>query len=133
MTLDAFMQLVRGYAGTVLSGLCQDPDAVELAVFDSQGRVFLKAKVSDPDFESLKYGDVYPALRSVLARAGAIQRDEEGKPFEVSFQFYDRTFERLAFTRVSVPGGRRGGPAVAQIRSAHPAGRKKRARNRMMT
>lgn len=90
------------YASGLLQGLCRRPFQLG-HLTSSNGEIFLRAMLRPEDHDELAYSDVYPALRAVLARWGAIHADAAGNPFRVRFNFYDRRNDEIEFQPAVAP------------------------------
>lgn len=95
MTVDQFVQELRVYLKQVLAGECLDPGAIELAVDVNSRGVFAMAKVGPKDFSAIKFDGVLDAVKTLVARFGAMRPNDQdhGRPFSAFFQLYNPSFE----------------------------------------
>jgi hypothetical protein len=93
---EKFVGIARTYVAQLLSGICEDE--VYLAVDSQPHTVRIIAKLSNTDFQAIKFTDLYVSVQKVVERLG--QRHQNpitNAPHTAEFKLYDPYFEALNF------------------------------------
>jgi len=93
---EDFIKIARTYVEHLLSGICEDG---ALLATDSQPHtVRVVAKLSNADFQAIKFSDLYPSLQKLVGRLGERHFDPSTQaPHNAEFKLYDPYFETLSF------------------------------------
>lgn len=97
MTHDEFIAGGKRFILMLLRAVCTDVAQIEVAGWRAGERTFFAAKLSGADDEAIRFSDTYVALKKVVARAGAVRRDPDGKAFEASFRLFDQSMAAAQF------------------------------------
>ena len=93
---NAFIDIVRNYVQRLLEELCDDD--ILLAVDSQLHTVRIVAKLSQTDFQAIKFTDLYPAAQKLVSRVGTRYLEPStNEPHNAEFKLFDPFFEELEF------------------------------------
>ena len=93
---DAFVLIAKLYVSQILSRICENE--VHLATDIQAQTVRIVAKLSSPDFQSIKFSDLYLSIQKIVNRMGERHFDPaNNEPYTAEFKLYDPYFETLNF------------------------------------
>ena len=93
---EEFIRTARTYVSQLLSGICEDK--AYLAADSQPQTVRIVAKLSNADFQAIKFSDLYISVQKVVGRLGQRHLDPiTNLPHTAEFKLYDPYFETLTF------------------------------------
>ncbi len=93
---EEFIRIARTYVSRLLSGICDD-EAL-LAVDSQPHTVRIIAKLTNTDFQTIKFTDLYISIQKVVGRLGQRHLNPiTNAPHTAEFKLYDPYFETLDF------------------------------------
>ncbi len=93
---EKFIRIARIYVSRLLYGICENE--VSLATDSQPQTVRIVAKLSSPDFQAIKFSDLYISVQKVVKRLGERHIDPvTNAPHTAEFKLYDPYFETLDF------------------------------------
>jgi len=96
ITREEFVTLARTYVARMLDGICEKE--VLLAADWQPHTLRIIAKLSQKDFQRIRFSDLYPALRIIIGHLGTVHIDpEKNAPHNAEFKLYDPYFATLHF------------------------------------